>query len=298
MKKLTALVVVLLIIITPMQSPAVNAAEDFKVSIKTEDSVTHGKPFYIYLSFEDNEGIGAVNIDLCYDMEKLTFKNAELTDKIRDDVFRSNDMGGRLRMVLSTAGNVSESKTVRLRFYPKEDIEEIVYCFFADNCTACNAEGSYVYTSEMPVLNITISGDKTEVSYSVNDVSYGAAQGRESRTSGSVSSKASSTVSSGRNSSKNNSSASIDTTEELSSALISENTNAPEVHSENEDVNNSGSEDFHTRNSNTIYIEDRNDISVSDQKLLIWGAGLTLIFLIIVYIAYRKSAKSNRSDKK
>ena len=297
MKRITALVIGLLFIIVSLHSPAVNAANALEVSIETEDSVTHGKPFYVYLKFENKDDIGAVNIDLCYDEEKLFLKKAELTDKIRDDVFRSNDMGGRVRMVMSVAGNVSESKTVRLRFYPKEDIEQVTYCFFTDNCNACNAAGDYIYEETMPVLDISISGDKTEVSYSRNEVSYGTNQSRDSRTSRAGSSKTSSSLS-GNTSSKNNSSASKEQSGKIRSVSEYDNSNDPEVLSENDGTNNSGSEEFHTGNNNTIYIEDKNDISISDQKLLIWGAGLVIIFSIIVYIAYRKIIKASRSDKK
>lgn len=124
------------------------------LTLTADNDINGGKAFYVYLTVSGSADTGGALMEFNYDEAKLRLTSARLSDKLSTDIFRTNEVSGKITMLLLNTSSDMSRRTVALRFEPIYNGADS-YDFSARLTDAAGKDGQRLMNGNTETLRIT-----------------------------------------------------------------------------------------------------------------------------------------------
>ncbi len=257
----------------------IKASENLTVKIKADETVRPDKSFDVFVEFYCDEGIGALQSSLTYDISRLSLSSVQLENKTSYDFFSYSDTSEGVKILVSNAKEKPVIHTVKFRFKPKDHYDDCIYKFSISFCSFCTDKKELIQCSSLPSFSVR--------SFLSNDTKTNSSSDDNSKTKNSLIYEKASELYQNNTYSQNDIKKA-----ENGNYLIADYDNISGV-SENTSSD--------SKNDNAYYIQEKISSFVTDKTFLLGFIGVVIIVSLAIIYAYKsglKRAKRQDNQKK
>lgn len=249
-----------------IEASAINKSLSFSIFSDSEN-LKPGKSFNIYINIHDETKLGAVQFRLIYP-EELSFKKAEIENKIKNEYLRYNEDNNCITIIYAVKNEEFTERTLKFRFEQKYS-EENEFHFKTDFIEALNIDQKEVKCLSEGEFDITAAYEESE---------------KESRSSAIVhNSYSESSERNKENSSTKESSKKQSKKEKNKSKADYSEASEKSEHSEQSKAENSKKEESISKPVKKFDYEKYKD-ELSDNSALYYTIGIVVILIIVIIL--------------